>query len=326
MKKSRIISTVTSVLLLQSLMIMSGCGGGNGSSSNTSATTPSSGGSSSSMTGSDDSTTSSSVAVGETVSSSTSDSGASSSVAGGEAVPSTVYVATLYPIVDATVVSGKDEKEALIIGSGTYEFSRILSATYSIVAKDGVVDLNGNGQADHGEPYAPEFRATGDSNVLNPFTTMLANGMSSEEILSLYPSLAPYAPNFYMREFPHDTVKDTLKATIHLAIEQYDADHVLDEADIDKQIGVAISFEKLNKIYQMAMYKINKLYTDEMRCLPLAPCYYPGITPTLDVNYVYDESGSSSSSSVSSVSSSSSSSSSSSTGKSGGSTTPIDPY
>lgn len=304
MKKSRIISTVTSVLLLQSLMMMSGCGGGSGSSSDTSATTPSSGGSSSSTTGSGDSST-------------------SSSVAGDVGIPYQVHVATLYPVVDATVIS--EDKEALIIGDGIYEFSRSLSVGVGIVAKNGVVDLNGNDQPDHGEPYAPEFRAAGDSDVLNPFTTMLANGMSSEEIITLYPSLAPYAPDFYMMEFPLETAKDTLKATIRLAIDQYDTNHILDEADIGRQIDAALPYEKLNEIYQVAMYKINKLYTDETLCLPLAPCYYPGITPELDVDYVYDKSESSSSSAVSSVSSSSSSSSSSSAVNTGGSTTPSDP-
>lgn len=319
MKKTQIVSMVAALLLAQSF-VLSGCGGGGsseGASSSDPAAVNGSGASSSTM----NSTASSSDAASGGNASSDADS------VSGVAVPVTVRVATLYPVVDATVVA--DDKQALVVGDGTYEFGRSVDGALGIVAKGGVVDLNGNGLPDHGEPYAPEFRASSGSEVLNPFTTLLANGMSSDAITGTYPSMAPYAPQFALSAFSVETAKDALKATIRLSIEQYDSEGVLDQVQIDADIKAAINYEDLNLIYQTAMFKINRLYTDASMCLPLSPCVYPGITPSLDVDYTYggaQSSASSESSSSSSSSSEASSSSASSTGTGGGgSVTPPSP-
>lgn len=321
MKKTQIISMVAALLLAQSFAL-SGCGGG-GSSEGASSSDPAAANGS----GASSSTMSSAASSSDAASGGNGNASSDADSVSGVAVPVTVRVATLYPVVDATVVA--DDKQALVVGDGTYEFSRSVDGALGIVAKGGVVDLNGNGLPDHGEPYAPEFRASSGSEVLNPFTTLLANGMSSDAIIEAYPTMAPYAPNFAIASFSVETAQDALKATIRLSIEQYDSEGVLDQAQIDADIKAAINYEDLNLIYQTAMFKINRLYTDASMCLPLSPCVYPGITPSLDVDYTYggaQSSASSESSSSSSSSSEASSSSASSTGTGGGgSVTPPSP-
>ena len=301
MKKKQIVSTVTALLLAQSL-VFSGCG--NGSTKTASESDPAAAGGSGTSSGTTNK-------MEDGTSTSKTQDGSASSVANvnepSAAVPLTIYVLTLYPVVDATVMA--DDKAALVVGSGTYEFSRSVSGVTHIIAKGGVVDLNGNGKADHGEPYAPEFKAGKDAKTLNPFSTMLANGMSAEDIVAAYPSMAEYAPSFDVSKFTVSTAKDALKATIRLSIDQYDDAGILNEAKINAEIDNAIDYEELNLIYQKAMFKIDKLYTDESMCLPLAPCVYPGVTPEYDVDFTYapSESGSSSVSSEAASSASNSS-------------------
>jgi len=56
------------------------------------------------------------------------------------------------------------------IGNGIYEFNTV--ETGIMLSVGGTVDVNGNGEADEGEPLALNMAATADKDFINPFTTL----------------------------------------------------------------------------------------------------------------------------------------------------------
>ncbi len=64
--------------------------------------------------------------------------------------------------------------------AGEYEFAATQCAL--LVATDGYIDSNHNGKLDEGEPKAPKMRAPGSYTNITPFTTLLAYGLSPQEL------------------------------------------------------------------------------------------------------------------------------------------------
>ena len=307
--KKQTLSIALSVLLTQSIFLV-GCGSNGGSDT----VNPNNGAEDSTIAGS--SSSNSKMVEAEEASSSSAGSQPASA-------PMSIHVFSPYPVVDATVIA--ENTTALTVGAGQYEFSRSVSAN-AIVVKGGVIDLNENGKADHGEPMSPQFEADGSLRVVNPFTTMVQNGMTPEEIVALYPSVASYAPTFEGIKDAHETLKDSFVATVRLAIKQFDTKKILNVDAVIEALNRAVTSADAKLVYQKAMYEIGMLYTDEDKCLPLAPCVYEGITPKLDVDYSYSKTDTGSSSEANDAPESSASSSSySSRPYVGGETTPVDP-
>ena len=112
----------------------------------------------------------------------------------------------------------------LEVGNGVYEWSPAQEGIIS-VSKKGVNDLNDNGQVDSADAYAPAMSApSGHSNV-NPFTTLLNQGVSNLELLQNYPNAYSLDSKFDFDAVQAgnnniEIAKEVLKAALRLAISE----------------------------------------------------------------------------------------------------------
>ncbi len=234
------ISVVTTAFIASTLL-MSGCGDsspetppGKSSSSTTF------GNSSSEFTFNQTSSTSSTSSVSSTSSTATTTStssqaatstGASSSTGGSTATTTSVLISDAY-VLNATVTMGGVEAN-IEVGEGKYEWTNTANGAF-VVAIRATNDLNGNKIADAADAYAPALKApTGYSNI-NPFTTMLANGVLPGDMKVAYPRAEFIASSLNLvngtKMYDFDVVskgstdlelaKETLKAALTLATEQ----------------------------------------------------------------------------------------------------------
>ncbi len=88
-----------------------------------------------------------------------------------------------YVISAAVTVNGSGS--ATYLGNGEYELDGAYSGTIEVTG--GVNDVNGNELPDTGESYAPILSAPDGYVNVNPFTTMLVNGMSTADLGLKYP-------------------------------------------------------------------------------------------------------------------------------------------
>ena len=155
MRKTRMISVIAASMLTATV-VFTGCGGGGSSTS--------------------------------TATSSSSSEASSSSVP--QATLKKVIVSDGY-VLQATVKC-KDAQGNDVAGPATatnnpgeYELS-LTSACPVLCAKDGYIDVNANGQLDDGEPKAPKMTAPGSYTNINPYTTLIQNGLSVAKVRSAF--------------------------------------------------------------------------------------------------------------------------------------------
>ena len=113
----------------------------------------------------------------------------------------------------------------LEVGNGVYEWSPAQEGIIS-VSKKGVNDLNDNGQVDSADAYAPAMSAPEGYVNVNPFTTLLDQNVSRDELFAKYPYSNRYTPIGF-ELFDYDVVlasesnldiaKEVLKAVMYLA-------------------------------------------------------------------------------------------------------------
>jgi len=141
---------------------------------------------------------------------------------------SSVAGTTLIKVSDAYVlladVTAGGVAADLEVGEGVYEF---LSSPLAgdLLVKNGVNDTNGNGVAETGEALAPEMSAPAGYANVNPFTTMLVNGV--EGLSTTYPAAAavmaanPFDFDVVAAGENLDVAKETAKAALTLSAEQH---------------------------------------------------------------------------------------------------------
>ncbi len=127
------------------------------------------------------------------VASSTS-SNASSSSAG----PVIVKVSDAY-VLSANVTAGS--AQAIEVGNGDYEFNTSISGT--LMAEGGANDIDGDGNATAADPKAPTLKAPEGYTNINPFTTLVANGVA--DVNTTFPNAAAYPTQSGM-QFDFDVV------------------------------------------------------------------------------------------------------------------------
>ena len=181
MRKTRMISVIAASLLTATV-VFTGCGGG-GSSATTQASSASSASSVSSSASSQSSTTTSGgAASSQCLPGQDCESTSSSTAAVKKVIVSDGYV------LGATVKckTGKNEPTAVATANpGEYEFN-VAQCPAKLCAKDGVIDVNDNNKIDAGEPKAPKMTAPGSYTNINPYTTLIANGMTPAEVAEAF--------------------------------------------------------------------------------------------------------------------------------------------
>ena len=200
--------SVVAASILAAAFTFTGCG--------TDESTPAS--SSSSVVSSSSSDASSSDAPTSSVSS-TSSSEASSSSSSAPTGSTTVKVSDAY-VIGATVTIGATNLE-IEVGDGVYETAED-NITGAIVVTNGVNDLNGNNVIDTDENNNSEYDVAavtlkapaGYANV-NPFTTLLEDGLSAENAAKIFPLASAIDPTF-----DFDVVADSSVANeVYIAVE-----------------------------------------------------------------------------------------------------------
>ena len=231
------IGVATSALIASTLLI-SGCGtsevetpAGTGSSSSTTFNTSSEFSfgnvSSASSTPTSSSSTSTTTSTSSQAATST---GASSSAGDSTANATSVLISDAY-VLNATVKMGGVEAN-IEVGEGSYEWTTATSGAFEVAIR-ATNDLNGNKIADAADAYAPALKAPAGYSNINPFTTMIVNGMSTAEIKALYPvadgiatvlltgTAGIYDFDVVLRSQSNlDFAKEILKAALTLATEQ----------------------------------------------------------------------------------------------------------
>ena len=104
-----------------------------------------------------------------------------------------VKVSSDFYIVNADVRVG-DSNSSTYLGDGTYELDGEFVGVRTVIG--GVNDVNGNGEADTGESYAPMLSAPDTYANVNPFTTMLVNGTLAADLGIKYPVAYGIKDNF----------------------------------------------------------------------------------------------------------------------------------
>jgi len=120
----------------------------------------------------------SSVVGGGAGSSSSSSSSSEASSSSAAPMPQRVVVSDGY-VLQADVTCGANQAAA-VTPAGTYEFAAQCSE--KMVSKGGYIDLDANGAVDNGEPKAPMLEAPATFTNINPFSTIIANGISAAEL------------------------------------------------------------------------------------------------------------------------------------------------
>ena len=166
--------SVIAASLLTATVVFTGCGGGGASvSSSSSSSVPASSSSSSS--------TSSTCLPGQPC-------GGGSSSSSAPAIK-TVKVSdgyVLQAIVKCKESNGSDIAQAVATDNpGEYQFADVATCPV-LCAKNGVIDVDANGQVDAGEPYAPKMTAPGSYTNINPYTVLIQNGMTSAEVAAAF--------------------------------------------------------------------------------------------------------------------------------------------
>ncbi len=180
MRKTRMISVIAASLLTATV-VFTGCGGGGSSSTTTQSSSASS---VSSTASSQSSTTTSGGAASSQQCLPGQDCGATSS---SEAAVKKVIVSDGY-VLGATVKCKTGENEPTAIATanpGEYEFN-VAQCPAHLCAKDGFIDVNDNNSIDAGEPKAPRMTAPGSYTNINPYTTLIANGMTPAEVAEAF--------------------------------------------------------------------------------------------------------------------------------------------
>ena len=115
--------------------------------------------------------------------------GTSSSTASSSSAPSVklVRVSDGY-VLDATVKCKTGDNEPVAVATnhpGEYEFS-MAECPANLCAKDGYIDVNNDGMLNQGEPKAPTMTAPGSYSNINPFTTLIVQGMTPAEVAQAF--------------------------------------------------------------------------------------------------------------------------------------------
>ena len=181
MKKTRMISVIAASLLTATV-VFTGCGGGGASVSSSSSSSVSSSSSSSTHTSSSSSSSTSSACLpGQPC-------GSSSSSSSAPAIK-TVKVSdgyVLQAIVKCKESNGSDIAQAVATDNpGEYQFADVATCPV-LCAKNGVIDVDANGQVNAGEPYAPKMTAPGSYANINPYTVLIQNGMTPAEVAAAF--------------------------------------------------------------------------------------------------------------------------------------------
>ena len=178
MRKTRMISVIAASLLTATV-VFTGCGGG-GSSATTQTSSASSVSSSASSQSS--TTTSGGAASSQCLPGQDCESTSSSAAAVKKVIVSDGYV------LGATVKCKTGENEPVGVATanpGEYELN-VAECAAKLCAKDGFIDVNDNNKIDSGEPKAPKMTAPGSYTNINPYTTLIANGMTPAEVAEAF--------------------------------------------------------------------------------------------------------------------------------------------
>jgi hypothetical protein len=119
------------------------------------------------------------------------DQNTSSSAAASSEAPQPVIVRVSDAYVLGGIVKAGDTTADNEVGEGQYEFTQGASGALTLVsgANDTAEPI---GEATEADPFAPKMTAPEGSKNINPFTTMIVNGKTLDELKNEYPSLAAY--------------------------------------------------------------------------------------------------------------------------------------
>ena len=77
---------------------------------------------------------------------------------------------------------GTDIASGTATAPGTYEIDVTNKACPVLCSKDGYIDVDGSNAIEQGEPKAPRMMAPGTYSNINPFTHLIANGVSAQDL------------------------------------------------------------------------------------------------------------------------------------------------
>lgn len=132
-----------------------------------------------------------------------------------------VLVSDAYVLNADVTINGT--KANINAGGGVYEWTSAMNGT--IVASNGVNDLNGNSGVDVNDAYAPQLSAPAGYANVNPFTTLLVQGASNSVMFSNYPNAFNVGSSFDFDVVAEgnkniEVAKEVLKAALSLATAQ----------------------------------------------------------------------------------------------------------